>query len=143
MDKTIKALLLLLPVAWLMGCGPSEPTVEGRWYTQTQVDSGKTLFAANCAVCHGDRAQGTPQWHKPLPNGKYPPPPLDGSAHAWHHPLRGLKSSIQNGGVALGGTMPGFKGRLDEAQQEALIAYFQSLWSDQIYQVWLQRGGLK
>lgn len=143
MGSWIKVLVLLAPAIFLLGCGPSEPKVEGRWYSQSQVDRGKVLFSENCVVCHGAEARGTPDWHKPLPNGKYPPPPLDGSAHAWHHPLRALMFTVQNGGAKFGGTMPGFKGQLDENQQEAVIAYFQSLWSEQIYQAWLQRGGLK
>lgn len=143
METLMRMLLLALPVVLLVGCGPSEPKVEGRWYTQSQVDTGKALFADNCAVCHGARAQGTSDWRTPLANGKYPPPPLNGSAHAWHHPLRGLVLTVQNGGAKFGGTMPGFKGQLNGDQQEAVIAYFQSLWNEQIYQAWLQRGGLK
>ena len=34
--------------------------------------------------------------------------------------------TVQNGGAKFGGIMPGFKGQLDENQQEAVIAYFQS-----------------
>lgn len=131
-----------MPGVFLIGCGSSEPKVQGRWYTQTQVNIGQAVFDTHCAVCHGAEARGTPNWHKPLSNGKYPPPPLDGSAHAWHHPLRALKFTVQHGGAKFGGTMPGFKGQLDEDQQEAVIAYFQSLWTEQIYQAWLQRGGL-
>ena len=86
MGARIKALVLLLPVLLLIGCGPSEPKVEGRWYTQSQVDTGKVLFDANCVVCHGSEARGTPEWHKPLANGNYPPPPLDGSAHCLASP---------------------------------------------------------
>ncbi|MGH1463473.1 MAG: c-type cytochrome, partial [Neptuniibacter sp.] len=117
--------------------------VEGRWYTQSQVDLGETVFLNNCATCHGAGAQGTKEWRKPLPNGKYPPPPLNGSAHAWHHPLKGLKTTVQEGGAKFGGTMPEFGNLLSEKEQEAAIAYFQSKWTSEIYQMWLDRGGLR
>ncbi|MGB0466638.1 MAG: c-type cytochrome [Pontibacterium sp.] len=140
----LKMVMLAVLSLFLVACSSdSEPKVLGRWYSQTQVDKGNLLFAANCAQCHGGSAQGTSNWNKPLANGKYPPPPLNGQAHAWHHPLIGLKRTIQKGGVALGGTMPGFENRLSEADQDAVIAYFQSLWPDQTYQAWVKRGGLK
>ncbi len=135
--------VVVLLISALAACGKTEPTVSGRWYTPSQVADGKSLFLANCASCHGAAAQGTEDWRTPLANGKYPPPPLNGTAHAWHHPLKGLKLTVQNGGQALGGSMPGFGGTLDESDQEAVIAYFQSHWSDQIYQAWISRGGLK
>jgi mono/diheme cytochrome c family protein len=137
--------MLSLPiiVLGLSGCVESEPKVEGRWYTQSQVDLGKTVFSDNCARCHGAKAQGTDKWRTPLPDGNYPPPPLNGSAHAWHHPLKGLQTTLREGGARFGGTMPGFGNTLSEDEQDAAIAYFQSLWTQDIYQMWLQRGGLR
>lgn len=134
--------LLTLTIA-LSGCLDNEPKIEGRWYTQAQVDQGQEIYTTNCAVCHGSAAQGTKEWNKPLPDGKYPPPPLNGTAHAWHHPLKGLKTSIREGGVKLGGSMPAFKDKLSEDQQEAVIAFFQNKWPSQIYNAWLERGGLR
>jgi len=136
-------LIVLLGAVFLSGCGETEPTVDGRWYTQSQVDSGQRLFIDNCAECHGVAAQGTSSWNKPGADGKYPPPPLNGTAHAWHHPLKGLKRSIQRGGVPVGGSMPGFADTLSDADTEAVISYFQSQWPTPIYQAWLERGGLK
>lgn len=127
----------------LSGCNDGEPKVDGRWYTQSQVDNGKSLFLVQCASCHGAAAQGTADWNKPLANGKYPPPPLNGKAHAWHHPLKGLKQTIQIGGIPLGGTMPAFGEKLSEADQEAVISYFQNKWPAATYRAWQDRGGLK
>ena len=81
-------------------------------------------------------------WRKPLADGSYPPPPLDGTAHAWHHPLKQLVKTIRDGGVVYGGKMPGFRSTLGLAEQLATIAYFQSYWDEEIYRRWLQRGGL-
>ena len=139
----IRTGIALALVTGLSGCFESEPKVEGRWYTQSQVDLGETVFLNNCATCHGAGAQGTKEWRKPLPNGKYPPPPLNGSAHAWHHPLKGLKTTVQEGGAKFGGTMPGFGDVLSDKEQDAAIAFFQSKWTGEIYQMWLDRGGLR
>ena len=110
-----------------------------RWFNQPIVDMGDKLFQQHCASCHGSRAEGTQEWKKPDANGNYPPPPLDGSAHAWHHPIPQLARSIKEGGVQYGGVMPAFGDQLNNEQVLALIAYFQSHWPDEIYRVWHDR----
>ena len=114
-----------------------------RWYTQDHVTLGKTVFLEHCARCHGENAEGTPDWKQTLPDGNYPPPPLNGTAHAWHHPLSVLRSSIREGGIPLGGTMPAFAGKLNDDEIYAAIAYFQSKWRDDIYNAWEKRDGLR
>lgn len=107
-----------------------------RWYTTAQVEQGRTLFQTHCSACHGSAAEGTPNWFERDANGNYPPPPLDDSAHAWHHPLNDLKKVIQNGGVPYGGTMPAFGATLTDQDISAVIAFFQQTWSDEIYERW-------
>ena len=101
-----------------------------------QLARGAKIYKANCAVCHGGRAQGTMNWQKPGLDGKYPPPPIDGSAHAWHHPTAVLKDVIANGTQRIGGNMPPWRDKISEADIEAVIVYFQSLWPDEIYHAW-------
>jgi len=114
--------------------------ISKRWYSASQVSKGNQLFQNNCASCHGDQAQGlVADWKKTLPDGSYPPPPLNGTAHAWHHPMPQLLRTIEQGGVPLGGVMPGFADKLSEKERLAVIAYFQSFWPDQIYQHWKER----
>ena len=125
----------------LTGCSPGEPTVAGRWYTQSQVDQGREVFAHNCVACHGQEAQGSFAWRRPLADGTYPPPPLNGRAHTWHHPMAALQRTIRDGSTALGGSMPGFKETLSEDEIKAVIAFFQSKWQDRIYRQWEKRGG--
>lgn len=142
----MRSILFISVVAFLLsGCGENnndKGTID-RWYSQSQVDSGRVVFRRNCSVCHGENAQGTPDWKNALPDGASPPPALNGSAHAWHHPMGILKRTIDVGGAPLGGKMPPFKGRLNEEEKEAAIAFFQSFWSDKTYEAWLGRGGLK
>lgn len=113
------------------------PTVR-REFDTAKITRGTKLFAQNCAVCHGSQAEGTPQWTKPGPDGKYLPPPLNGTAHTWHHPTVVLKRTIKEGTGKLGGNMPPWGDKLSDEEIEAIIAWFQSLWPDEIYAVWLR-----
>ncbi len=107
-----------------------------RWYTNEQVAHGQKLFAQYCSGCHGENAAATPDWRKTDAAGNYPPPPLNGSAHTWHHPLSVLRETIRQGGVPMGGVMPGFADKLSAQEIDAVIAWFQSLWPDEVYQAW-------
>lgn len=111
----------------------------GRWYSDTQVARGEETFRQNCAACHGQNAEATPNWKKTDANGQYPPPPLNGTAHAWHHDLDLLRRTIREGGAKLGGKMPAFEDQLNDAQIDSVIAFFQSKWPDEIYQRWSGR----
>ena len=111
-----------------------------RWFNQDVVDLGSSLFQQNCAVCHGVNAEGTKDWKKTDANGNYPPPPLNGSAHAWHHSIPQLARSIKEGGIKLGGVMPAFGDKLSDQEVLAVIAFFQSKWPDEVYKVWHNRN---
>jgi len=113
-----------------------EAAAAERWYNQEIVSYGAQLFQQNCAVCHGSNAEGTKDWKKTDANGHYPPPPLNGTAHAWHHSIPQLARSIKEGGIKLGGLMPPFGDQLSDQDVLAVIAYFQSKWPDKVYQVW-------
>jgi len=128
-------ILLLLPFFTLA----LQAEAGERWFNQEIVDYGNGLFQQNCALCHGQNAEGTTEWKKPDANGNYPPPPLNGSAHAWHHSIPQLAKSIKQGGIELGGVMPPFADQLSDQQVLAVIAYFQSKWPDELYQAWHQR----
>lgn len=136
----VAILVGVLAVALISGCG--KQTVEDRWFTQAQVERGAEVFEGNCAGCHGSNAQGALSWKKPLKDGSYPPPPLNGTGHAWHHSLDTLMATINQGGAPLGGKMPAFAGRLSTDDQKAAIAFFQNKWEERIYEAWSERSGL-
>lgn len=128
-------------VPLVAGVSSDESDVE-RWYSAEQVAVGQGVFLQNCALCHGEQAQGTVEdWRARLDDGSFPPPPLDGSAHAWHHPQEILLRVIDYGGESLGGKMPAFIDVLEQEEKLAAIAYFQDFWTDDIYQQWMQMGG--
>ncbi|MBD3609594.1 MAG: cytochrome c [Gammaproteobacteria bacterium] len=135
--------VLLTLVACSEGQDSSVMQADARWYSQAQVDMGRVVFGQNCAACHGYYAQVNSDWKKAMPDAQDPPPALNGTAHAWHHPMKALKRTIDMGGVPLGGKMPAFRDKLNNAEKEAAIAYFQSFWSDEVYTAWLGRGGFK
>ena len=66
------------------------------------------------------------------------PPPLNGTAHTWHHSLDLLDQIIAEGGAFYEGNMPGFSGQLSREDRRAVIAYFQSFWTDEIYNAWME-----
>lgn len=107
-----------------------------RWYSNEQIKQGEIVFKSICGTCHGQNAEATPNWRTTDANGKYPPPPLDGSAHAWHHSIDLLRKTVREGGIQLGGSMPAFEKVLSAQQIDQAIAYFQSKWSDEIYDRW-------
>jgi len=132
-----KIAMILIPV--LAACGSEDtdvPTVAGRWYTEAQIETGRALYEVNCAVCHGADGSATADWRTPGQDGQYPPPPLNGTAHTWHHPLEVLDYTIENGGGEFGGVMPGFAALLQRNQRLSIVAFIQSWWPDDIYVKW-------
>lgn len=97
---------------------------------------GGEIYKAHCAVCHGANAEGAPNWSRKGADGKYPPPPLDASGHGWHHPKSALVQTIQEGTIKLGGGMPAWKGTLTDDDIEAVVAWIQSRWPEEIYRNW-------
>lgn len=118
----------------------SASNADSRWYSEIQVEQGAKLFTENCMTCHGTKAQGTKEWKKRDKDGNFPPPPLNGDAHAWHHSLDLLRRTIREGGINTGGNMPPFNDKLNKDQIDAVIAYFQSQWNDRVYTAWNSRN---
>ena len=132
--------ILLLPLLLLGGCnGDDESRATGAQasprFDARQVALGQRVFAHSCARCHGANAEGAPHWRRPDVTGNYPPPPLNGSGHARHHPLSMLRHVIRNGSPG-GGNMPAWGGRLSEREIDAVIVWFQSRWPDEVYSAW-------
>ncbi len=117
------------------GSGPAAAEVK-RNMDFASVTRGGRLFAQHCADCHGARAEGAANWRKQDAAGKFPPPPLDGTGHAWHHSIKVLKMTIRDGTGKLGGTMPAWGDKLSEQDMTDLINWIQSRWPDDIYATW-------
>ncbi len=157
MDKKIFGGIVM--VLTLTACGPSStssqtpggtPPPEKTISTLTGVDvvrphnvqqiaEGEQLYKQHCASCHGAKAEGNSEWRKALAEGKYLPLPLNGTGREWHSSRNELHNHIKYGSKFGKGNMPPFQNVLTDAQITAVIAWFQSLWSDQLYAEWLTK----
>lgn len=108
----------------------------GRWYTAAEQAQGRDLYATHCAMCHGDRGQGQPNWEKRDESGYFPAPPLDGSGHSANHPLGQMLHILDTGGGSMGGWMPSFVDVLSDNDKRAVLAWIQSLWPAATYEAW-------
>lgn len=109
------------------------------WLKPEQISRGRVVYEKHCQECHGVDGKGQPgDWRQRKPNGLFPPPPLDDTAHAWHHPTEILKKAIKQGSPPDVGDMPPWEGKLTEAEIDDVIVYIKSLWSPEVYRHWLE-----
>ena len=103
-----------------------------------EIKRGRQVYTANCATCHGDRAQGHADFGKTAdgPFGLHPPPPHDATGHTWHHSDGTLYEIIRDGGQSAYGipgfqsNMPAFGGRTSDEEIRSVLTYFKSLWGE-------------
>ena len=139
----MKVITIAMTGLLLAGCDMAANDASNmRGASPEQLAMGDRVFRENCQECHGVKARGTVrEWQKRLPDGSLPAPPLNGTAHAWHHNDKVLLSTINRGGVPLGGTMPAFREILSEEEKLAVLAYVKNLWPDELYAAWRERNG--
>ena len=106
-----------------------------------RITLGKTVYAANCAACHGANLEGQANWRERLANGRLPAPPHDKTGHTWHHPDRLLIDMVKNGLVpgrtappGYESDMPAYAGILTDEEIIAVIAYIKSTWPPKVLQ---------
>ncbi len=101
----------------------------------------ETVYAENCAACHGAKLEGQGDWRVRNPDGTLPAPPHDASGHTWHHPDQMLFDYTQKGGDALG--IPGFKSAMPASGQDfggpltdkdiwAVLSFIKSTWPPEV-----------
>jgi mono/diheme cytochrome c family protein len=123
--------------------GMPVPAAPVRKMDTQQLALGERLYQANCASCHGAQAEGDKNWRQRDISGHFPPPPLNGSGHSWHHSTEVLTEVITYGRPNGKSKMPAWKGKLREAEIAAIVAWFQSQWPQPVYDAWYemqQRG---
>jgi mono/diheme cytochrome c family protein len=97
------------------------------------VEIGKSVYAQECAVCHGANLEGQPNWRERLPNGRLPAPPHDATGHTWHHPDQQLFDLTNDGPGAMVGAgyesdVPGYDGKLSLQEIVAVLSFIKSTW---------------
>ncbi len=79
---------------------------------------GTALYQNSCATCHGADGEGAVQ-------PGIPAPPLDGSAHSWHHSDSQIIGLMRDGGAQ----MPAVGAAWSDDEVEAVIAYVKTRWA--------------
>ena len=99
------------------------------WADNNVIEKGRVLFEENCQDCHGERGVGEkPDDMYAKDDFGFVAPPLNDSAHGWHHSDQGIVETILNGS-SRNERMIAWKDILTRGDAENLVAYIKSLWS--------------
>ena len=136
----ILAAVMLAGAAWWFITGAGNETAAISPSDRTLVALGKSLYAQQCAACHGAKLEGQKNWRRPLPGGGLRAPPHDASGHTWHHPDSMLFTITKRGGGAIAppgfkSNMPAFKGALSDREIRAVLAFIKSRWPERIQKI--------
>lgn len=119
---------------------PVEPLNEASLFA-----TGQTLYAVNCARCHGEKLQGQPGWEDTNADGTWKAPPLDGSGHTWHHSDSYIRDRILTGtngpfaSMRRLSDMPAFGDTLSTQETLVLIEFIKSQWTPDVREMQSQR----
>lgn len=108
-ERSVRRALLSVAVAAVLAA-----TVAGGAGSSSDAESGREVFSANCAMCHGSDASGMMGMH----------PSLRGAVARLTR--EGVEVTIRNG-RATTPPMPAFAGRLTDREIEQVIAYLDTL----------------
>ncbi|MEQ2319439.1 cytochrome c [Xanthomonas euvesicatoria pv. euvesicatoria] len=95
---------------------------------------GATIYAQQCAACHGVKGEGQPNWRDRGPDGLLPAPPHDPSGHTWHHPDEQLFAITKYGLAKLieqpdyRTAMPVYDKVLSDDEIVAALSWIKSQW---------------
>ena len=105
--------------------------------SKEQTQQGKLLYDQNCASCHKKDLRGTKNWRSVDSDGHTVPPPLNGTAHTFHHSDELLHNIIKYGFNNLiknyQGKMLGFGDKLSDKDIDYILAYIKTYWPEDIY----------
>ncbi len=101
---------------------------------------GKSLYAENCASCHGANLEGEADWKNPNEDGLMPAPPHDETGHTWHHTDKVLFDIVKIGLIKAANlenyqtNMPIYQDILSDEEIIAIMSYIKSTWPNEIRQ---------
>jgi mono/diheme cytochrome c family protein len=131
--------VLIIALSSFANSAPADHELDNRNLT-----IGQTLYAEQCASCHGANLEGQPNWRTPDANGVLPAPPHDASGHTWHHDnqllfeytrLGGEEALAARGVTGFASGMPGFENVLADGEIWDILAYIQSTWPDRVQEM--------
>lgn len=119
--RSAAVLLLLVTTAHVQAERPASST-------------GRKIYQAHCAACHGARGEGQPRWERLNAGGEMPAPPHDRKGHTWKHSDAMLYQMVAQGwrdpfNKTQRLTMPAFQGALQPWEIRAVIDYLKTLWT--------------
>ena len=98
--------------------GPAEIQVSDAPVPPELLETGAQLYASSCAACHGTGGEG-------FATPGIAAPPLNGSAHSWHHPDQQIVGWIRQGGTQ----MPAVGATWSGDQIRGVMAYMKQWWA--------------
>lgn len=103
------------------------------------VTQGQSIYADQCAACHGARLEGQPNWRIRGEDGLLPAPPHDATGHTWHHDDETLFTLTKYGLAGLmenapPSSMPVYEGVLSDDEIIAVLSFIKSTWPDDLRQ---------
>ena len=125
----------------------STTAAEHNW-DYRDINVGSSLYADNCASCHGVNLEGQPNWRSQNVDGVLLAPPHDGKGHTWHHDDQLLFDYTKLGGKAalevrdvsdFNSGMPAFDKTLTDDEIWDILAYIRSTWSQREQEVQASR----
>lgn len=131
-ERGMKRMMLVLMLL-------AAPAAADHNWNHRDIDAGRTLYADNCASCHGANLEGQPDWRLPNADGVLPAPPHDRTGHTWHHDdallfeytkLGGQAALEVRGVTGFNSEMPAFGETLTDDEIWDTLAYIRSTWSD-------------
>ena len=101
------------------------------------IELGESVYAQNCASCHGADLEGQANWKQRESNGYLPAPPHDETGHTWHHSDEYLFYITKYGieeliGKKYPNNMPAYKDQLTDDEIIAVLSYIKSVWPERI-----------
>ena len=149
------AIVTLGALLWMFS-PMSQPTTNPAHVALTPDDKdvvriGQSVYAAQCASCHGANLKGQQNWRSRLPNGMLPAPPHDATGHTWHHNDAYLFGITKYGvetliGKPYANAMPAYEDIIPDADIIAALSYIKSTWPktiqqrhDQLNQQWIKQ----
>ena len=109
--------------------GASWTSFEGnQWDSAARIESGKNSYNEYCVKCHGVEGSGEPA-ENIAGTDLSPAPPLNDTAHAWHHSNQDLLKTILEGSSQENSRMEAWKDILSKTDAENVLGYIKSLWS--------------
>ena len=130
-----RGMKLLIPIFLSFA---STAAADHNW-EHRDIVAGQSLYANNCASCHGANLEGQPNWQSAGADGVLPAPPHDRTGHTWHHDDELLFEYTKLGGAAalevrgvtgINSGMPAFNETLTDDDVWDILAYIRSTWPE-------------